>query len=348
MSRVSLAIEDIVIVENNAFFFALDFNGLYSMSMTEQKVHLCGRVPWEPLAGERLFGSIAEVDGKIYLIPFSAHSIAVYSVETSEFTKIELKEEMSRIDYLFMAVEKVGKDLFLFGVKVPYIVKLDTVTNKMTYLQDWHSGVAPFIFNKADAFFRRQVVTLGNKFYIPFCNANAILEFNVNTLESTIHVIGEEARGYSGICFDGENFWCSPRKKQDCLLRWNRETDEKMYVSAEENDAYLGIVYYNNQVKPILGSIYNFAKYIGKDMIYFEKKGNTLVMEGEKTNKKCCISVDNAEIPLKEILMKKIIKETKEIPLKVFIEILIHDEMPDDKSSSNHISIGEKIYGNCI
>lgn len=344
MSKVPLVTEDMVIVENNAYFFSFSFNGLYTMNMTEQNVHLCGSVPWEPLMRDYLFVTSAEVDGRIYLIPYLAHSIAVYNIETSEFTKIELKEELLTIDGLFLAVEKVEKDLFLFGAKAPYIVKLDTVTNKMTYLQDWHRGVAPFIFDETRAFFWRQVVALENKFYIPFCNANSILEFDINTLESTLHVIGEEAIGYSGICFDGKNFWCSPETKQDCILRWNRETDEKRYVSSEENDIYYGIVYHNNQVKPILGSIHNFAKRIGNDMIYFEKNGNTVVIEGKKIQKKFRLLVDSAEIPLKEILMEKVKQETTGIPLKVFIEALKQEETPDDKSSADYISIGEKIY----
>ena len=32
------------------------------------------------------------------------------------------------------------------------------------------------------------------------------------------------------------------------------------------------------------------------------------------------------------------------IPLKVFIEALKQEETPDDKSSADYISIGEKIY----
>ena len=211
-------------------------------------------------------------------------------------------------------------------------------------IRDRYDKVKPFIFNEQDAFFRRQVVTLSDKIYIPFCNANAILELDSNTLETQIHVLGKEKCGYSGICFDGKEFWCSPRTKKDYLLEWNMETGETTYTPQEDN-VHVGIAYCGGKVKLFPASIYTFVKHNEKGVIYFVKSQCAVFIGKEDYNEHdgIPIEVDLSDIPIREKLAKGFVNESKDISLKGVLKVLTEDDMEIETLYDKHNLVGNKI-----
>ena len=60
---------------------------------------------------------------------------------------------------------------------------------------------------------------------MPLCNANAVLEFDMEEEKSEIYVVGKEGDSYSGICYDGEFYWLSPRHGGS-IIKWDKSNND--------------------------------------------------------------------------------------------------------------------------
>lgn len=247
--------EDVVWAGNRIWFCPQYFNGLFCMDSVTGKISCSGEFPNEEYGTKRLYASMKLMKGKIYFIPFSAKSIAVYDIETGEFSNILIDEEKAgckvETDFLFMGVAEYKNYLFLLPVLCRAIMRLNVDSQEIEYITNWFSEIRPYIFNRGCGFFRRQVVVRGDKLYAPFCNANAVLELDCNTLNSKIHILGEEKTGYSGICREGDDFYLSPMESGD-LYKWNVENQSirkiKVYQENTGKNSYVGVLHIGHKL----------------------------------------------------------------------------------------------------
>lgn len=247
---LKVAIGDAVIYKRKIWFNTFNFNALFCMDIgTGETVHV-GKFPNETYERKRLYESMKLVGSKIYFAPFSAGTIAVYDTEQKEFGTIKLDEKQTGCGQgkpLFGGVELYGKYLYFLPVFSKAIVQIDTDSNEVIYITGWTKKVENLIFNKKDAYFRRQCVLVDNKLMIPFCNANAVLEFNCDTLDYMVYQLGTEERGYSGICYDGHYFWLPSRTSRE-LFRWNPQINSGEIIGLDYDGmlpkayAYVGVL----------------------------------------------------------------------------------------------------------
>ena len=216
-----IAIEDAVCLDNKLWFILRDYKSLGVMDIRtkETKSYV---IPSNGFyTQKRAFASMALVGRKLYLIPFFNRILLQFDVDSEEFVEIGIDSNIiENKNALFMGVGIYQNYLFVMGVNVPAIIRVNTLNNNVDYLTDWCQAVERLIFDSKDAYFRKQTVIIGNKLYVPFCNANAVLEIDCNSMQSVIHSMGEEKQGYSGICFDGEAMWLSPRRNGN-MVKWN-------------------------------------------------------------------------------------------------------------------------------
>ena len=249
--------EDVVWDGDKIWFCPQYFNSLFCMDILTGEVKFLGEFPNEKYGTERLYASMKIVKGKIYFIPFSAKAIAVYDIETGEFSNILIDEKKAgckvETDFLFMGVEEYKNYLFILPVFCKAIIRLNVDNQEIDYITKWYEEIKQNIFSKACGFFRRQVVVREGKLYAPFCTANAVLELDCNTLNSKIHKLGEEKIGYSGICCDGDDFYLSPIESGD-LCKWNLKKNSickfRLYKECAVNNsyAYVGVLNANHKI----------------------------------------------------------------------------------------------------
>ena len=107
----------------------------------------------------------------------------------------------------------------------PAIIRLDSVTGEMTYITDWVPVVAGMTSDEGSFFFADKLVVQDNSFVVASCCSNAVVCFNMDTLTSTVYSVGNKSNRHSAICFDGVDYWLSPRSDGP-VIKWNMSTDQ--------------------------------------------------------------------------------------------------------------------------
>lgn len=340
---------DAAYIDGMIWFCTSNFRCLVSMNL-ESKEKKYYEIPSNGLYSDnRAFGSMQIVGRKIYLIPFREKTIMQFDIDSEEFKQIEIDKSIIRNEnILFLATGKYKEFLFIMGVNIPVVLRVNTNNNQIDYLTDWIEKVDRLIFDFREAYFRKQSVLLDYRLLVPFCNANAVLEIDCINLTTTVHKIGAELQGYSGICNDGKSLWLSPRKGGD-LIKWNIDTGEikKIPILQNLNNknrlTYIGISYLKNRkmLLPIIEKEndlfiqedicempgeYSFVQEDDENIIFYEKKNGILTLYNKKSNTEATIEirVDDYAVDVRRMVLEKnnSVVELDEVDIRRMIGLL--------------------------
>ncbi|MDR1370521.1 MAG: hypothetical protein LBJ72_10440 [Dysgonamonadaceae bacterium] len=227
--------------ETDIWFSIRQINALFKMNKNTWESRFVGSFPGEVECITRfnamLYQTPVENKGVIYFPPFYAKEIAAYSVVDDTFTKFSYKKSGDEEAYHsdFCGAVAYGDYVYFTPYLYPAIVRLDPATGEMDYYSDWIEPLEKRIGDVQDVFFLRPVV-VGKSIWLAACGANAVVEFNMETQRSTVNEAGKKGYRYGGICFDGENYWLSPRFFTTTpVVKWN----PKMGIIKEFTEIYL-------------------------------------------------------------------------------------------------------------
>lgn len=350
MRESKIAIEDAVLLDNKLWFVLRDYKSLAVMDIRTKETKSY-EIPSNGLYTQiKAFGSIALVGRKIYLIPHLDKVLLQFDVDSEEFVEIGMDSSIiQNKDGLFMGVGIYQNYLFIMGADVPTIIRVNTLNNNVDYITDWCQMVEPLIFDSKDAYFRKQTVIIGDKLYVPFCNANAVLEIDCNSMQSVIHSMGEEKQGYSGICFDGEAIWLSPRRNGH-LIKWHLNSNQidSMQISGLKALGnvltYTGIIFYDKKILLLpmmrrqtlcieqenvaeLSGEYLFVQQNEKHLIFYEGNTGNLTIIDRKLDVLSEIMIDRVKVNLEKILResKNFVIENASENIRDFINVIKKD-----------------------
>lgn len=323
ISTTAVKMVDAIKTDDIVWFCPMQINCLFAFDINKGKVIGNYRIPVPSGYGAmRSFGSMVNVGRKIYLVPFYEHKIIEFEIDTKRFAEIELEENVIKDKKeFFMGVGVFHQYIFLMGVSVPVIARLDTTDNSIIYLWDWLPKVKDYIFNQNDAYFRKQSILVDNKLFVPFCNANAVIAIDCENLDTSVYRLGDEEQGYSGICLSKEAIWLSPRSTGK-VVKWNYKKGETFDYDISkggvEDIFYTGIV--NEQGKKlvlagtkeghsleirdeniyVMDGEYDFTQENEHVLIYYESISGTLTIYDKVSKEKKVIKVkiekDNIDI----------------------------------------------------
>ena len=350
---VKIAIADAIIIQEKIWFCARNFNSLFCMDMITKKVELVGIFPNEPYNQEILYTSMKLVGEKIYFIPYHAKTIAVYDIIKKQFSNIDIEQRYISnlsLPLLFSGVEKYKNYLFILPLFAKAILKLNTDTQEIEYISNWIEDIKDKVFNERDIFFKRQAIIQENKLLVPFSNVNAVLELNCDTLESNIYMLGREEQGYSGISYDGKDFWLTPRASGDLTI-WNYNSNNirviKMCKEKINPYAFVGALFFENQVMvfpemeeeyvlensiktiKIQRGLYSFIKEENNNIIYYDRVKNilTIINKKDKNKEEIEFILDSSLINLKQMVEEKgLVEEQEEVNLKSFLSLVVRKD----------------------
>lgn len=340
MDKKHIGIEDAVRVDNQIWFCLSDYKSLVSMDI-ETKEQKAFTIPSDgPYMQKRAFGSMYAVGRKVYLIPFYERVIMQFDIDAEEFHRIGIDESIIEDKtHLFLGVGVYQNYLFIMGVDVPAILRLNTFNNNIDYVMDWKEKVKNLIFDSSDAYFRKQAVVIDNKLYVPFCNANAVLELNCTDLETEIHCMGAEKQGYSGICYDGSAFWLSPRNV-GAVVKWEVRTHKISKMRDLVTAPYVGIIFINGKkiMLPMvekqiymsnitenifeLCGVCSFVQEDMKNILFYEPQKGWLTWIDKEGNKQLGVEVGGFTPDIDAIFREKwnVVEETREMGIHQFVE----------------------------
>ena len=243
--------EDIAYLNGEYFFAAKEINAICSFNEKDGQIQVLRTDGSGDIWAYRRYGRVFKYDNKLYFLPLWAHNLLIYNLDTKTFETIPLKKIDGYNNDHFFAGIIVQEKLVMVGCQYPAIAVLDFKTHDLSYYEEPFKELLPKHKKGGDCFFRCDITNNGTKVYMASCLSNQILEFDVVDGSYEWHNIGGEKNTYSGIAYDGQKFWISPRrgKKAACWDRNNNTIKEfDLPITYESDDdkgncTCLGAVY---------------------------------------------------------------------------------------------------------
>jgi hypothetical protein len=132
-----------------------------------------------------------------------------------------LESAKDGISSLFGAIAN-GGSVFFTPYKRDAILEYQVHTGKISHFSDWLAPLNKLVASKEDAYFLIPARVGEHTLMLASCCANAVVSFDMKTCRSTVYEVGEKGFCYGGICFDGQNYWLSPRHGTDTpIVKWD-------------------------------------------------------------------------------------------------------------------------------
>ncbi len=195
------------------YFSSFRGNGLFCYNGKTVE-HLCNFDE----EGFKLFSDAKQYNNRIYFTPLRASQIHFYDLNRKEISKIEYGHK-TIADFGFSILK--GNSLYMFPTYYPGILKLNLDTHDIDIVDGWLNDAYERCRISEAPYFRGDYVRDGDMVYIPFSNANGVLEFHFKDERGIVHNVGKQ--DYSTIASDGKNFWMAPRTK-GAIVSWNPVT----------------------------------------------------------------------------------------------------------------------------
>ena len=115
-----ISMHDFVKEQNEVYFFALNFNGLYCMRLPLRRLEFLGSVPGEKIYQRDLYGAITQVGEKLYLAPRNGNKIAVFDLKKREFKTLPLRYEAEGLPFKFSRVLPFNGKIYFIPISGRY------------------------------------------------------------------------------------------------------------------------------------------------------------------------------------------------------------------------------------
>lgn len=243
--------EDLIKIGNEYFFAAKDVNAICKFDEVERNIEILYSDPDDDIWAFRRYARVFRYADLLIFPPMWASKFLIYDIKNNSFETKELKKiDGFHLDYFFSG-QVIGDKLVLAGCQYPMIAVIELPDFNIHYYEEPLNEMLELHKRVDDCFFRCDMVAIGQTVYVASCISNRILEFNVESGKYSWHTVGKEENRYSGIAWDGESMWLSPRRETN-IVCWNLISDEVeeienpiKYSAEEEKERciFLGAVY---------------------------------------------------------------------------------------------------------
>lgn len=260
--RIKATFENAIFYENKIWFTELECNEFYCYDFFTQKTELICKFSQEIEYKSRLFYTIIPFKNYMYLTPFYASKIYKVNILNGEVKEINLlnfnnfntkmKENYYEDAAKFMSAHFYKNIIYFLPASFPAIAELNCDTDEIRYYTDWIVRIKEKYVSSERSFFRKTLF-LNGKIYMPLCKGNAVVIFDIDNKKFYIKEVGNIGCSYSSICYDGKDFWLSPRGK-GAIVSWNEKTGKFQEYENFPNryikihGGYGDIIYLNGEV----------------------------------------------------------------------------------------------------
>ncbi|MCI8292073.1 MAG: hypothetical protein HFH53_00860 [Hespellia sp.] len=255
---IKIFMEDCVVVNNRIYFFSKYWNALYVVDLKTKTTELVSTMPEEKIWSRRLCAGIVYYNKKLILVPMLAKKIWVFDLESNQWLGIKrafvTNEEVFHGE-IFRAIVYQER-LFLVGSNYPAIIRMDLNTYELEYLTEPYTFLRHLKIRN-ECYFRSDFCLNENRLLIASCVSNHVLSVNLDTFQFQWYEVGEKEFCYSGIAWDGENYWLSPRAGTP-IIKWDGK-DGVEYISLPET--------FDEKIYNFLGVQYQDEKLIFPGML---------------------------------------------------------------------------------
>ncbi|TCL58128.1 hypothetical protein EDD76_107244 [Kineothrix alysoides] len=242
-----LIAEDCIQIDRKLLFVARDINIIFSLDMDNGKINLIDSIPEEDFIANRLSAKIVRWEQQLLFVPFNAKKIWIYRQDIKEWKSLVLmpvnNEDISL--KMFQAIAYQDK-VFLIGSNYPAIVCVDMEKETLTYFDRIYDCLKDKRKELEDCYVRCDCVQINDCFYMASALDNKVLKFDMSNCQYFWIEVGSDRNRYSGIAWDGSNFWLAPRQNT-AIVKWDGTNKVTEYLLPQEFAAqcmhFLGVVY---------------------------------------------------------------------------------------------------------
>lgn len=209
------------------YCLARNFNLLFSVDLQNEKTELVDVVPEGNILTSYLCGAINVWNDKLILTPNHTKKIWIYDLISRHWESLTIKDYDHWGTGGIFQTHIYNNKMFLVGGSYPAILRLDLDDNSCDYIEEPYKEVIARHPDINHHYFRTHGVRSENKLYLASALDNFVLEFDMTTCEHHWFKVGNDKYMYSGIAWDGEHFWLSPRLTGD-IVKWDGKNSTKI------------------------------------------------------------------------------------------------------------------------
>ncbi len=244
--RVKVFAEDAVIVDEYIYLVSKKMPVLYRMDINTGEVSCAGILYNESISMKQASRKIVHWKNKLIIVPYNASNIYIYNLQTGEISDVGFS---NWTEYGYMYVEAFAYDdkIIMIGAFAKNIIELDLTNRKITVR---NSCFEEFETPK-DMFCRSGYVVKDDNLYVALAVSNMVLKLNLKTWNHSVINVGNDNNRFSGIAYDGNQFWLASRRGKDIFI-WDGsrkfELLELPFEVPERKCDFGGVYYYDNHI----------------------------------------------------------------------------------------------------
>jgi len=244
------------------WFYTGQLNSLFRIDKeTLSKPEYVCSFPSEELGSLRPFTAIEKSGNKLYFAPCMSEAIGVYDLNTGVFINISIPVPSGTYykqynkDRKFSFIFNINSLLYFIPITYPGIVAYDPTENKITIIDDWIKPLNDITHTINRAYFSRGFHDRDkNCLILPCPGADAVLEVNLHTHQSSVRKLESNDQGYLAIIKTDNYYWLINRAG-DTLFRLEPETEKTLryvmpsgIVSADIDVQFQDIYFYESNI----------------------------------------------------------------------------------------------------
>lgn len=232
-NKINLLTNNCTYWEGKLYCLAIHSNLIFSVHLQDGKIELVDTIPEEDALATYICGAINVWNGKLILTPCKTKKIWIYDLASKQWTGLTIKKYEHWGAGAITQTYIYNDNLFLIGSSYPAIICLDLKDYSCEYIAEPYKEAKARQQSIKYTYFRSHGVRLGNTLYLASSLDNFVLEFDMETRKHQWIKIGNDNYVYSGITWDGSNFWLSPRLNGD-IVKWDGREEVKILPLSKE------------------------------------------------------------------------------------------------------------------
>ncbi len=212
---------------------AINYNALIKIDLKTMEPQYMGSFPGEAMYAAWLYRSVVRVGNRLIFAPFMAESIGEYDLETEAFVENEKLKESNR-RFKFETAFFINSKVYLMPQRYPYIVVLDVINGKMTYLDCIREAFEQEKQNLQTVFLGVGTTDSKSHVYIPRRSSTDILKYDIESHLCEVVAVGTESSVLICSLID-DWLWLLPAHNEP-LVKWNVKTKDKVVYSGLQSE----------------------------------------------------------------------------------------------------------------
>lgn len=238
--------DDAITADGKIYFVAKDMPVLYSMEAETGVITCAGILPGENIAQKQTTRKIVRWKDRLVIVPYNASRIYIYDLGTKEISAVDYPNGRAR-GYMYAEAFAYEDKIIMIGAFAANIIELDMntlgVSVRNTCFEEYEEP--------KDMFCRSGYAVKDGTLYIAMAVSGSVLKIDLKTWEYSLVAPGDKDFRYSGIAYDGGNFWLTARRGSGVYIWDGDKKFESFDLPFELPDKWCnlgGVYFYDNSI----------------------------------------------------------------------------------------------------